>query len=216
MIISPEALKENTFYQICSKIDKIYYKKFNSQENTRRGRPKKYSDLELIKCFLYKIKNRIYCLRELETKLKENPLILGIIGLNEVPDHSTLCLRLKKLEDEKLDMIFKLTISELNPDTRINSIDSTALRSSKFDSEAKKGYSTRLQWYKGYKLHLICSNDYIPLTFKITTANIYDNTYEVCENLLKELKEYNPFILLGDADYDLKYLDYQKNLNLIC
>ncbi|MED3841870.1 transposase [Geobacillus stearothermophilus] len=33
-------------------------------------------------------------------------------------------------------------------------IDSTALRSSLYDSQAKWGMSTRCHWFKGYKLHL--------------------------------------------------------------
>ncbi|OCL26649.1 hypothetical protein U472_11770 [Orenia metallireducens] len=74
----------------------------------------------------------------------------------------------------------------MNPDTRICSIDSTDLRSSQYDSQAKSGPSTRLGFYKGYKLHLICSNDSIQLSFEITTANVYDNTYSCCKKLIDE------------------------------
>jgi hypothetical protein len=100
-IISPKELKENTFYQICSKLDEIYNSKFSFEENKGRGRPKKYSDLDIIKCFIYKIKNKIYCLRELEAKISKNPLIKSIIGLNEIPDHSTFTtfsLRIKEIK----------------------------------------------------------------------------------------------------------------------
>lgn len=90
----------------------------------------------------------------------------------------------------------------LAPNTRVCSIDSTSLRSSKYDLEAKYGTSTRLGKYKGYKLHLISSNDSIPLMFNFTTANAYDNTFDCCEKLMTPLKNYDPFILLGDAAYD--------------
>ncbi|ADL12503.1 ISNCY-like element ISAcar1 family transposase [Acetohalobium arabaticum] len=202
MIISPEELKENTFYQICSKLDEIYYTKFSPQENQGRGRPKKYSDLQMIKCLLYKVKNKIYCLRELESKLKEDLLALGIIKLNDVPDHSTFALRFNQLEKMKFNILFQSVIKELNPDTRITSIDATALRSSKNDSDAKLGVSTNLGRYKGYKLHLIASNDSIPLSFKFTTGNVYDNTFDYCKEIMEPLGEHDIFILLGDAAYD--------------
>ncbi|WP_278281539.1 hypothetical protein [Clostridium saccharobutylicum] len=56
-------------------------------------------------------------------------------------------------------------------------MDGTALRSSKYDSEAKSGKGTRLGYYKGYKLHCIAavSAIIIPLFFDLTTANVYDN-----------------------------------------
>ncbi len=144
LIISSDELEENTFYQICSTLDEIYNKKFSGKSNQGRGRPKKYTDLQIIKCFLFKVKNRIYCLRKLEDELNKNPLIKRIIGLNEVPDHSTLSIRVKKIIENKFYPLFRQLVSKLKPDTRITSIDSTPLRSSKCDSEAKQGYSTRL------------------------------------------------------------------------
>lgn len=202
MIISPEELKENTFYQICSKLDKIYYTKFDLEENEGCGRPKKYSDLQIIKCLLYKVRNKIYCLRELESKLKEDFLALGIIGLNEVPDYSTFSIRFNQLEIMKFNTLFQSVIEKINPDTRIISIDATALRSSKSDSDAEFGISTNLGKYKGYKLHLIASNDSIPLSFKFTTANVYDSTFDCCKEIIEPVNKYDPFILLGDAAYD--------------
>lgn len=218
MIISPDELKENNFYQICSKLDELYEKQFNTEGNQGRRRPKKYTDLQIIKCFLFKVKNKIYCLRELETKLDQNPFIKNIIGIDKAPDHSTLSIRVKKIRKNKFYPLFRQLVSKLEPDTRINAIDSTPLRSSKCDSEAKKGYSTRLEWYKGYKLHLVSSNDYIPLSFSVTTANIYDNTYDICKNLMIDLSQYNPFMLLGDAGYDstkLFELAHEEEFNLL-
>ena len=80
-------------------------------------------------------------------------------------------------------------------------IDGTALRSSKYDSEAKSGKGTRLGYFKGYKLHCIAtvSDTIIPLVFDLTTANVYDNQLS---DLLYEAKIYNPFLILADAAYD--------------
>lgn len=89
----------------------------------------------------------------------------------------------------------------INPETRLCAIDATALRSSKYDSEAKSGKGTRLGYYKGYKLHCIATvtDTMIPLVFSLTTANVYDNQVQ---DLLYEAKNYNPFLILADAAYD--------------
>ena len=107
-----------------------------------------------------------------------------------------------------------MIIELINPQTRICAIDGTALRSSKYDSEAKCGKCTRLGKYKGYKLHCIaCVKDTIlPLSFCLTTANVYDN--QVSE-LLYEVKIYNPFITLADAAYDdTTWFQTAKDLSL--
>ena len=94
-----------------------------------------------------------------------------------------------------------MLIESINPDTRICAIDGTALRSSKFDGDARKGKGTRLGFYIGYKLHCIASvtDVIIPLIFDITTANVYDNQLF---DLMYEAKIYNPFMILADAAYD--------------
>ena len=91
----------------------------------------------------------------------------------------------------------------INPETRLCAIDGTALRSSKYDSEAKYGKGTHLGYYKGYKLHCIATvtDIIIPLVFDLTTANVYDNQIL---DLLYEAKTYNPFLILADAAYDDK------------
>ncbi|MGM0472313.1 MAG: transposase, partial [Bacillota bacterium] len=202
MIIPINNEKENHFYKICNETDEVYNQQFNNQAINSMGRPKKYTDLEIIKCKLYMIMNNIYCLRELEWKLFHDQLAVSIIGLKEVPDHSTFAIRFKKLEQEKFDKLYKTVISLLEPETRICAIDSTPLRSSKYDSEAKFGTSTRLGNYKGYKLHLVASKDALPVAFKCSTANVYDNTFDYCQQLMRSLGDYDPFILLGDAAYD--------------
>lgn len=80
-------------------------------------------------------------------------------------------------------------------------IDATALRSSKYDSETKSGKGTRLEYYKGYKLHCIATvtNIIIQLVFDLTTSNVYDNQVLY---LLYETKIYNPFLILADAASD--------------
>lgn len=76
---------------------------------------------------------------------------------------------------------------------RICAVDSTSLRSSRYDSEAGCGHGTRLGNFKGCKLHLIVSVDdiFLPMAFEVTTANRYDNQ---ALELVFEAKTFNPFL----------------------
>src|SRR3712207_5973834 len=126
---------------------------------------------------LFRSNNSIFSLRELEYKIKQDIVFQKIIGLKEVPDHSTFSLRAIALEKHVYYGIYAMLIELINPSTRICAIDGTALRSSLYDSEARYGKGTRLGKYKGYKLHCaacVCDN-ILPLSFSITTANVYDN-----------------------------------------
>lgn len=120
-----------------------------------------------------------------------------------MPDYSTFSLRAKCLEKHIYYGIYAMFVELINPATRLCAINGTALRSSKYDSEAKSGKGTRLGYYKGYKLHCIATvtNIIIPLVFDLTTANVYDNQVS---DLLYEAKTYNPFLILADAAYDDK------------
>lgn len=138
--------------------------------------------------------------RQLEWTIKQDTIFREIIGIKNTPNYSTLCIRAKAIENSIYYGIFNILVL-INPSCRICSIDSTALRSSKYDSEACFGKGTRVGLYKGYKLHLITTTDdlIITISFQITTANKYDN--QVVE-LLYEAKTFSPFLILGDAAYD--------------
>ncbi|KAI3350199.1 transposase [Clostridium botulinum] len=150
---------------------------------------------------LYGIKNSIFSLRELEYRIKQDYVFKSIIQLNEVPDYSTFSLRAKTLEKHIYHGIYAMFVELINPETRLCAIDGTALRSSKYDSEAKSGKGTRPGYYKGYKSHCIATvtDIMIPLVFDLTIANVYDNQVS---NLLYEAKIYNPFLILADAAYE--------------
>lgn len=66
MIVTFNMIKDNSFFAVCKKLQDIFDKVANNIKFPQVGRPKKYSDLQIIQCFLYKIMNKIYCLRELE------------------------------------------------------------------------------------------------------------------------------------------------------
>ncbi len=199
MIIPLNVESENTYYKIFETI-KYVFNKLNNAEK-KKGRPYKYSDEQILACAIYGVRNSIFSLRELEYKINRDPLFKYTIGIDKAPDYSTLSLRLNKIERFIYYGIYAMLIESINPDTRICAIDGTALRSSKFDGDARKGKGTRLGFYIGYKLHCIASvtDVIIPLIFDITTANVYDNQLF---DLMYEAKIYNPFMILADAAYD--------------
>ena len=200
MIIPSIIERENTYYKIFRAVE-IAFDKLNSNNKETKGRPRKYSDQQMVACMLYGVKNSIFSLRELEYRIKQDYIFKSIIQLNEVPDYSTFSLRAKSLEQHLYYGIYAMFVELIDPETRLCAIDGTALRSSKYDSEAKSGKGTRLGYFKGYKFHCIATvtDIIIPLVFDLTTANVYDNQVS---NLLYEAKIYNPFLILADAAYD--------------
>ena len=211
MIIPLNIKKENTYYKIFEAV-KIAFAKLNSKDRSTKGRPRKYSDQQIVACMLYGVKNSIFSLRELEYRIKQDYTFKAIIQLTEVPDYSTFSLRAKALEQHLYYGVYAMLVELISPETRLCAIDGTALRSSKYDSEAKSGKGTRLGYFIGYKLHCIAAvtDIIIPLVFNVTTANVYDNQVS---DLLYEAKIYNPFLILADAAYDsVKWLEIASDL----
>lgn len=149
MIIPLNIKIENTYYKIFKAV-KISFAKLNS--NTK-GRPRKYSDHQIFCCMIYGVKNSIFSLKELEYRIKQNHVFKSIIQINEVPDYSTFSLRANRLEKHIYYGIYAMFVELIDPETRLCAIDGTALRSSKYDREAKSGKVARLGYFKDYKLH---------------------------------------------------------------
>ena len=213
MIIPLNIKSENTYYKIFEAV-KIAFTKLSTNNQNTKGRPRKYSDQQIVCCMLYGVKNSIFSLRELEYKIKQDHIFKSIIQIDDVPDYSTLSLRAKHLEKHIYYGIYAMFIEFIDPEIRLCAIDGTALRSSKYDSEAKSGKGTRLGYFKGYKLHCISAvtDIIISLVFDLTTANVYDNQLS---HLLYEVKTYNPFLIIADAAYDsAEWFDIVSDLEL--
>ncbi|ONI46481.1 hypothetical protein AN642_00595 [Epulopiscium sp. SCG-B10WGA-EpuloA2] len=165
---------------------------------SNKGRPLKYNDIQIILCMLYGVKNSIFSLRELEYKINRDFSFRVSIGICKSPDYSTFSIRINKLEDVFYGYLYKAFIKIISPDTRLCAVDSTALRSTKYDSEATIGKGIRLGFFTGYKLHVLSSvTDYIiPLAFEIMPANKYDNQAKI---LLDKSTEYDIFLVIGDG-----------------
>lgn len=202
MILTLNVERNHPLAQVFSRIDHMIASFINLPEK-RLGRPRLYSDSQMIKCFVYQAFHRILGFRELEWRLQHDPVAQVLIGLSSIPDYTTLCLRAQQLEDTIYEDLYQLALLHLEPETRICFWDSTALRASRFDREAGKGKGTRLGWYTGYKLHAIVSEDRIPLTWEMTTAGVYDNQLP---QMLQQVQQLDIFMLLADAAYDDKTL----------
>ncbi|MED0738691.1 transposase [Aneurinibacillus thermoaerophilus] len=92
----------------------------------------------------------------------------------------------------------------LNPDVVL--FDSTTLRSSLYDKEARWGKSTRYGDYKGYKLHTVTTCKGIVLAYELTTVNVYDGA--PVPYLFKKLCRYSIPFALGDSIYDTQKVQW--------
>jgi hypothetical protein len=175
---------------LCARFEETYL---------RRGRPRRFTNAQIIKCMVYQVYYRIHSLRELEWKLKQDLWALRSIEMVEVPDHSTFCRRVKQIEESLYSKIYHEILDELEPESRVCYWDSTALRSSRYDKDAEIGKGTRLGWFHGYKLHAIVSEDLLPLSWDLSPACFYDNQFP---QLLNHLSNQDVFMILADAAYD--------------
>jgi hypothetical protein len=199
LIVALNISKENPLLKLFEQVDRLLEGYQETKAVPTRGRPKLFHDAQILKCMVYQAFYRIVSFRELEWRLSHDPVARCLIALTKVPDHTTLFLRAKELEESLYHEIYRLMLVLLQPDTRICMWDSTPMRASKYDREARKGKGTRLGWYVGYKLHAIVSQDLIPLAWDITTANVYDNQ---AAHLLDDVEQLGIFMLLADGAYD--------------
>ena len=92
MIISPKIKNENDNYKIFEAV-KIAFAKLNSNiKHANKGRPRKYSDEQIVACMLYGVKHSIFSLRELEYKIKKDYVFQAIVNLKQIPDYSIFSL----------------------------------------------------------------------------------------------------------------------------
>ncbi len=114
---------------------------------------------------VYKVKKGIKSFRELEYRINQNKEFKQVVGIEESPDYSYFAKLSRKIEEEYMQDIKDVLIAEIEPDMSIVIVDSTPLRSAKNDSEAKIGIHITIGFYRGYKLHLLCTGkeEVIPL-----------------------------------------------------
>ncbi|MED3467175.1 transposase, partial [Bacillus thuringiensis] len=155
----------------------------------------------LLKCFFVKTVFQINSLRKLTRFLHQYPSFRVSCGLSFVPHISTFSRVGTWFRNEGIPLIHKQTLEEMNLGLiPCVLIDSTALRSSLYDSQAKWGKSTRYGWYKGYKAHVCSTPEGVVLSYAFTTANVHDS--KMAPVLLQDIQSQNVLFSIADAAYD--------------
>ncbi|HDR6319139.1 TPA: transposase, partial [Bacillus thuringiensis] len=141
----------------------------------------------LLKCFFLKTVFQIDSLRKLTRFLHQFPSFRASCGLSFVPHISTFSRVGTWFREKSIPVIHEKVLHELNfgliPCVLI---DSTALRSSLYDSQARWGKSTRYGWHKGYKAHVCSTPEGVVLSYTFTTANVHDS--EMASVLLRDIQ----------------------------
>ncbi|AMR06314.1 ISNCY family transposase [Bacillus thuringiensis] len=155
----------------------------------------------LLKCFFVKTVFQINSLRKLTRFLHQYPLFRVSCGLSFVPHISTFSRVGTWFRNEGIPLIHKQTLQEMNLGLiPCVLIDSTALRSSLYDS----GKSTRYGWYRGYKVHVCSTPEGVVLSYAFTTANVHD--IKMAPVLLQDIQDRNVLFSVADAAYDSQHI----------
>ncbi|HFJ9465847.1 transposase [Bacillus sp. FSL L8-0199] len=155
----------------------------------------------LLKCFFIKTVFQINSLRKLTRFLHHYPSFHASCGLSFVPHISTFSRVGTWFREKGIPVIHGKVLLELNLELiPCVLIDSTALRSSLYDSQAKWRKSTRYGWYKGYKAHVCSTPEGVVLSYAFTTANVHDS--KMAPVLLRDIQNQHVLFSIADAAYD--------------
>ena len=159
----------------------------------KRG-PKGYPLLLRLKLLLYGELKGFFSTRMLRKHFQKRPDALKKLGFKTLPDKRTIDRWKHKLANE-LQQLVKL-MGDCYIQRKLSEwtiLDSTPIEDEK-DPEAKTGYTSKGK-FKGFKLHMSCDENEVPLRAVVTTGNVHDSTK--AEELLA------PTLLTGgDAGYD--------------
>lgn len=159
----------------------------------------------LLKCFFLKTVFQINSLRKLNRFLHQYPSFRASCGLSFVPHISTFSRVGTWFREEGIPVIHEKVLQELNLELiPCVLIDSTALRSSLYDSQARWGKSTRYGWYKGYKVHICSTPEGVVLSYAFTTANVHDS--KMAPVLLQDIEDQHVLFSIADAAYDSQHI----------
>ncbi|UOB98595.1 hypothetical protein BTI679_59950 (plasmid) [Bacillus wiedmannii] len=133
--------------------------------------------------------------------MQQNPSFRVSCVLYVVPHISTFPRVGTWFREKGIPVIHEKVLQELNLSLiPCVFIDSTALRSSLYDLQAKWGKSTRYVWYKGYKTPICSTPEGVVLSYAFTTANVYDS--KIAPVLLQDIQGQAVLFSVADAAYD--------------
>ena len=159
----------------------------------------------LLKCFFVKTVFQINSLGKLTRFLHQYPSFRVACGLSFVPHISTFSRVGTWFRNEGIPLLHKQILQEMNLKLiPCVLIDSTALRSSLYDSQARWGKSNRYGWYKGYKAHVCSTPEGVVLSYAFTTANVHDS--KIAPVLLQDIEDQHVLFSVADAAYDSHHI----------
>ncbi|KXB02673.1 hypothetical protein AKJ43_01095 [candidate division MSBL1 archaeon SCGC-AAA261D19] len=163
----------------------------------RRGRGRRgYGRRPAVRLLVYAQLKGIHRDARLVKHLQENPEVAGLLGLNGIPDRTTIERWRKRLSRifEKAFQKLSEYVQMLVP-TEDLIVDSTPLEDYQ-DPDARWGKYSR-GWFKGFKEHFSVNQLELPLKTKVTTGNRHDSPF-----LPELIGELGPNRVLTDAGYD--------------
>jgi len=214
MYIPQTTIKSNLLYKIIQILKVDFPNLFSVNQ---LGRPRKYCLGKILALVTYQARSSNLSFRKIVNSLENDILSLQILGFEKVPNFTVIFKSYTKYLKSNMNIYLKVIGNKIYKNENTFYLDSSSLITSKLDKESRLGKSTRLGWYSGYKLHLICNSKGIPLSFEITTANIHDSK---CDTLISTLSQIKPGAdIFADKGYDSsRLLKHSKDLgvNLIC
>jgi len=176
-------------------VTNVINKKLVEQVQRPRRGPKGHGLVMIFRLLLYGILKEYFSSRMLEKHLCKRKNVWRDLGFKSRPHLSTIARWSKRYQRELEECIALLGDSYLKErQTSVwTLVDSTPLRDEN-DPEARVGHTSQGR-FKGFKLHMSCDEDRVPLRATFTTGNIYDST--MGEHLLAPTP-----LIGGDAAYD--------------
>lgn len=163
----------------------------------RRGRGRKgYGRRPAVRLLVYAQLKGIHQDTRLVKHLEKNPEVAESLGLNGIPDRTTIGRWRRRLSQVLRKAFRKVSkfIQVLVP-TEDVIVDSTPLEDYR-DPDARWGKYSR-GWFKGFKGHFSVNQLELPLKTRITTGNRHDSPF-----LPRLISNLNPNRVLADAAYD--------------
>lgn len=203
-------------------LDKVYPK---TKPRRKRGKPKIYSELVIVKIALVMLLKKIKKYKQLERYINFNPTIANACGLDKSPDRTTLKRRIEDLPKKmrkRIRSVSKKLCKTLDYNPKSCAVDSTLLAACgplwhkkdrkkrhipkglrNVDTESAWGFSPTRGWVQGYKGHAVTTadplSDIIPTDSDLTCANVADNIPAI--SFIKQLPGSAKY-LLADGTYD--------------
>ena len=166
--------------------------------------PHRYTWPQLAACVLLMFHLRL-SYRDMEEWLLVSDSVCQVLGLQDIPDHSTLCRAFHKLTLAKLRILERHLLDQLQPVEEIIAVDSTGFRpdqaSAYYDLRCGK---SRREWIKG--AYAVGASSQLILASRQGVDRTNDGT--LLNGLRREARPYTQagWLLVADAGFDGKHV----------